>query len=325
MGGLHRPFFNSNSANIAMNKIEIKRKHHYVWAHYLNSWEENGTLCNVFSLSKKTGRIVSDSTKGIACEQLFYKLNHFTDFDIQHFSSLINLTNIDIRELHREHFNSFTRILELTPQEKSKDPDLQHEIEAILCNTMENYHSSYESDFIKLHNTLLNHTPRQFTSDEHLSLANYIGQQITRTKNFKKKTLNSLATDSPYHQCYKNHWWFISHFFGVNISAEIFFNRNTYNFELLIANENHRFITSDQPVINISMHFQSEMMLYYPLSPQKALLISPKGTGAITETMVSEDEVASLNSKISLRADDRLFASQKEDLEEVRSIFLNTT
>ena len=57
---------------------QIKRKHHYVWQHYLKPWTDGRDIYYV----TKTGNIAQDSIRGLAVEKDFYKINALDEQDI---------------------------------------------------------------------------------------------------------------------------------------------------------------------------------------------------------------------------------------------------
>lgn len=55
--------------------LEVKKRHHYVWANYLARWGR-GTG-DVF-YTTRTGKIAHDSVRGIVVDDYFYKISALT-------------------------------------------------------------------------------------------------------------------------------------------------------------------------------------------------------------------------------------------------------
>ena len=63
-----------------------KKRHHFVWRFYLESWATKG---KIWCLSKQNSKIFSASTENIGVEKFFYQIKEFTDEDRIFLKSLL--------------------------------------------------------------------------------------------------------------------------------------------------------------------------------------------------------------------------------------------
>lgn len=119
-------------------------------------------------------------------------------------------------------------------------------------------------------------------------------------------------------------WWFISHLIGHNLGLSIYSDRHVTTTSLLFNNTKQSFITSDQPVINIHPELSGEIDtapeheqfdLYYPLSPQVALVICNSGQFKPGIVNVSIDAVDRLNMMLARHAYEHIFGTEQAAIE----------
>ena len=104
-------------------KILVKRRHHYVWAHYLRSWDEGG---GVFYVTPK-GNVAQSNANGLSFEDGFYKISTLDDRDVEYLSGWIEKSAVGLKKLHEDFLGDFiirSRLAEKANESKaSSDSD----------------------------------------------------------------------------------------------------------------------------------------------------------------------------------------------------------
>ncbi|MCY3590769.1 MAG: DUF4238 domain-containing protein [Acidobacteria bacterium] len=106
---------------------------------------------------------------------------------------------------------------------------------------------------------------------------------------------------------------------GANMTCVHFLDRLGHPVTILRNETDRRFVTSDNPVVNIlgpqeeRVPDDDEYALYFPLSPSRALIVPPWKQRFTSET-ATEELVASLNAWIASNAHETLIAQRREDL-----------
>jgi len=306
--------------------LEVKRKHHHVWADYLKRWSSDGI--NVFH-STPTKKIKLDSVRGLAMEMDFYKISYLSQHDISVILQWSSKSADDLQEAHRSYLKDFLRFQkanELYRRSGRSDEIVEKSIKALTSKLMEDLHSAHEREASQVLKTLAEgRISCLYENDLLINFMSFLGHQLTRTKNFKDRIIQALI-DAPiknnhFIESMTNSWWFISYMFGMNIGRELYLFRSRYTHSLLFNGTKIPFITSDQPAINVHpqvWEFPSQpesLDLYYPISPQYAYVISESESfpGGVSE--VARDTVISLNQKMAARSKTLIFGSSAESIE----------
>ena len=106
---------------------------------------------------------------------------------------------------------------------------------------------------------------------------------------------------------------------GANMTCVHFLDRLGHPVTVLRNETKRRFVTSDNPVVNIlgpqeeRVPDDDEYALYFPLSPSRALIVPPWKQRFTSET-ATEELVASLNAWMARRARETLVARCRDDL-----------
>ena len=268
--------------------LEVKKKHHYVWANYLLNWSDNNRDIYYLTESKK---IAFDSCKGIAQQKDFYKISALTNDQIEVIRQISRNSPPELQYLHEQLLISFLTQQHLEfvyTSSKVKDEDTELFIKAFKNNAIENLHSNHEDEIKKIISSLKNRDLSIL--DDVFNLAKFlefVAQQFTRTKSVKSNYMaqqqhKNGPSDKHKEKLVNDVWWFISYMLGMNIGYSLFCGRENYHFVLLINESEVPFITSDQPVINVKSEFipdsrlDDALNLFYPLSPTIAFYISRK-------------------------------------------------
>ncbi|MGP2541499.1 DUF4238 domain-containing protein [Yersinia sp. 2541 StPb PI] len=294
--------------------LQAKKRHHYVWAHYLARWG-NGTN-NVF-YTTKTGKIAHDSVRAIAAENYFYKITTLT---AKHIEVIKGFSRQSPEHLQTQHMSYLNDILKIQSVEKIyRNSGIQNqEAEALLhamkCNIMENLHSSHEDMAQRVLVALADERFDILQDKQHMiEFMVFLGHQIVRTKAYRDEVLKILHRRSTLEievaDAMAHAWWFLSYMFGMNIGFSLFIGRHDSRHALLVNDTEIPFITSDHPVVNVhSCVSETEFSVpeqadfYYPISPRIAYIICDSERFTSGKHYVDKAIVTEFNTKVATQA-----------------------
>ncbi|MCK8068110.1 DUF4238 domain-containing protein [Cobetia sp. 1CM21F] len=300
----------------------MKDRQHHVWRFYLEAWSENKQLW----FSQDRGDPRRTNNKNVAVKRHFYKLKPITAKDLVQLEGLIKSHSCEIvRNYNLAWLNTFEAVLAFIESIKSKsdDPDLHEICDQMLVETEEDMHSRLEDENIPRIEALRNkNTDFTCSQDEYFRFLFFVSLQYLRTKNMQDKFKGRASHDSSRGMVESPEAvWSRSRFpMATSVAASMFFDDHGYNIKFLVNKSSQEFITCDQPVINLKNDPGSdlppeELIIYYPLSPYLAILITNDFMIKMGDNDVVEDsEVDSFNKLMVSHSGSQLFASQKESL-----------
>lgn len=302
------------STTMLSKYLEVKKRHHYVWANYLVRWGR-GTR-DVF-YTTGTGKIAHDSVRSIAADDYFYKMSTLTR---NHVQVIAGFSRKSPDHLHRQHMSYLRDVLkiqeaeEIYRQSEVQNQEVERHLHAAKCNLMENLHSSHEKAALPVLAALAD-GDLDFLHDNQrmVQFLTFIGQQFCRTKAFRDNALQVLNRRSPLEievaDAMAHSWWFLSYMYGMNLGWSLYAGRHEATHALLINDTPVPFITSDHPVVNVhSCVSETEFSLpehadlYYPISPRVAYIICDSDRFTQGKNRVDEAIVVELNSKQAAQA-----------------------
>lgn len=301
-----------------------KRRQHYVWKHYLEAWTTKGQL---FCLRDKD--IFRVNPTNIAHKRDFYRLNELTENDI----ALIKLLWIDtsppfLRPLHSDLLNNFNLIFmikKLYEESGKADLELEKQLDITMNNLEENLHCGIEKTALPYLESIRNGDISFYTDEQKRIEFNYfLATQYLRTNHIRERMKMAFA-DIP-DKCARfgldieRVWNVASHILATNIGYVLSSENSKMQLRLLRNTTKTPLITSDQPVVNIRADHvgfdpPTEFELYYPQSPDIALLLSEQNKSVYSE-FLSEKEVIEFNNHMVATSQEQVYASQKEVLEQ---------
>lgn len=298
----------------ATRLLQRKKRHHYVWAKYLEGWG-NGTQ-NVY-YTTKNGKIACDSVRGIAVDDYFYRVTTLTKRQIAlvtHFSSKSPQHIHDQRMVLLNDFLQIQRIEEIYSRGSVRSDEIERQVEAMRCNALENVHAVHEANALPLLSALAEENVAVL--DDSTNMCNFlmfIGHQFARTKSFRdgvlRRPLRHTALEAEMSDTMSHAWWFFSFMFGMNMGCSLFAERRTSTHALLINDTQVPFVTSDQPVVNVHPDVsETEFIapksadIYYPISPRIAYMIGESGRYKPGKNVVVESLASELNTKVAAQA-----------------------
>ncbi len=310
--------------------LQAKKKHHYVWANYLLRWSCNGK--DVHYTTGKNNNIVCESVRGLAMEKHFYKVQPLTSDHLTVINGLSSHSPEWLQEEHQMLLNGFLKVQKFEMFIKKQgvnNPEANQTIEAMKSNMLENFHSSHENEVQDILKSLAERDLSILSkSNNMVSFMAFLGQQTSRTKNFKDKFVETQVGRNNDElrrvgKIMEESWWFISYLFGTNIGASNYLGRNEETHCLLINDTDIPFITSDQPIVNVHEGLQENTVsppdeehcdFYYPISPNVAYMICrsnrfPKGKVNILPEVAIE-----LNTKMAKVANVNIIGNSVESI-----------
>ena len=286
--------------DIALRQGQISKHNHYVWAHYLRGWAN----ANKEIYHRSVNGISATNSKVLACEYGFYKMSPVSDVDEQ---SLLTWISAFDAEQQPIHISLLGKMMEVScVYQAFGDAGYQLGQELLAHNVMENLHTRFEDagrdalDEIRLGNYAYLHSSLEIAEGFH----SYMGQQMTRTQQWKKNAIATAAmTSETLANVVEKHWWLLSFMLGVNVGMKLLMAALSGHFVILENHTNVAFVTSDNPVINIhpsalSRRGDANLLysdLYFPISPRIAYIVSECDTYGRGVRSASESLVSRLN------------------------------
>lgn len=317
---------------------QLKRKHHYIWRHYLKRW---ATGKDIFYISKK-GKIAHDSViglEGLARELDFYKINLLDDTDIEFIKEFSLLSPSYIQKIHMSYLRNFIKLSNIS-NSISEIYDAPENLvltkRIIQHNSLENLHSSIEDEASKVISILAKGDSEILESNENMiAFCYYIGHQISRTNAMKDsmevaalKAVSSVGENNPeLRGLFEKNWWFLSFMIGVNIGCDLYETRNRDHHVYIYNDTDEPFITSDRPITNMHSSLESvsegqppnNSDFYIPLSPRYAYMINNSPDFNHLGDSISLKEVIAFNENVARKRYSTLFGNSREVLNKYKN------
>jgi len=297
---------------------EIKKRHHYVWKHYLCSWSIKDKVS--YTYLKKRNEVKRNDLKAFAQEKFFYASEEYT---IEEQKELLKITyqlsGKNSLEACLSIFSTFITYSEIKNQLIGKKIDFsESDIRFIKTNLIEDIHSDFEAYGKKLIKVkTLEDLFFLKNKKELLHTMIYLCIQYTRTKQMKNNFYKSSLPNK-----FNNP---VSMIIAINMANRLTFDKNLC-FTILTNKTAINYITGDQPVINLAGINKDgsvkDFILYYPLNPKTAIQINTIEDKSTFETKNIEtlEVVNELNSKIYQHADNFVFSDSEEQILKYKQI-----
>lgn len=296
------------------NKQKPKRRHHHVWQHYLKPWTSK--VNTIWCL--QNGQIFSTGTSEIAVEKDFYRLHNFSHEDIV-LMEMIFASGHPLFKKNLEHLLSML-LAPFLLVEQMKITQNREKLDTLLdcyaSNVLEDYHASIEASFIPSLELALNEDISFYKDERCIPFLNYLSTQYMRTKGIKQRSIELCNADGS--ADLSRVWNVMIHMFATNIGASLFLERKQRRLILIHNRTSVPFITGDQPAVNLKgrrPHPPERLSIYYPISPQLALLLSDIDEDPLTTTEgLTASQASELNNKLFEASYKQVFALSSESL-----------
>lgn len=265
--------------------MNVKKKHHYVWKKYLLNWS-NSTEEKVYSYIHLIKDVRFQTPENIVQQRYFYELHEFTIEEEKKLFEFIKVMgseldynlNIEIFKIYTI-FSNLKRQLDTKYQHKLSFNEKQiyeSDLRILKANTIEDFHSKIENlgsnlISIKTFDDLDYLNSRQELYDTIL----FICFQANRTKTMKNNLVERFKNDNFINEKFFNVTpLLVSYTVAQKLCVE-----KDLKFIYIDNQTSEKFITTDQPVINLDKDDVDEngsvknLRYYYPISPEIALII----------------------------------------------------
>lgn len=261
------------------------RKQHYVWVHYLQPWLDEEAKLHW----SRNGEVFHPTNPvNVMGERDFYRLQRVTSTDATFLERFIigPIGSAELRQSHRRLVDAFRHIAEADELIQSSDrfsPEEKRVSQAFVIKTEDDLQSQIEEDAGPILNKL-----RQERTDfiDNYEAAQkffrFIAHQYFRTKAKRDAVGEALSQILPGHD-FAHLTSIVCHIGAENLGVSLFVDRNEFDIIFLGSRDGREFITGDQPIVNLLStedgREPTNLVLYYPLSPVLACLLSPKEYG----------------------------------------------
>lgn len=305
--------------------MENKPNQHYVWQKYLEPWKKDGQI--VCLRNKK--KIFSSNPRNVASQKYFYKINSLTQNDCMLIRSLfINKKPEYIKKLLEgwvKPVEEFLQIYEYSSEYGEIEGSLKEYTEQALKNILEELHMKIENAGMpglckaQSGDVLFLSECKEMSLDDVANFLIYLCFQYFRTKKIKQNVKNNLKEYASMFANFDDAFNLLVPILSTLLGNSLFnlINNKELNCYLLENVSEIPFITGDQPVINIHATFKkyneeaTDLALYYPLSPNKSLLITKE---QICDLECSIEKVKEYNDMIDSQSLELIFANVKSAL-----------
>lgn len=285
----------------------IVKNQHYVYKHYLQLWVKDKKICCL----RNNKNILYVNPDNVAQERYFYKFNEFSQEDLvlamsvvdEYYSDRVLRVYNEINT-HLKHVKEFDETLSQNISDFVKDCEEKY----FNCPT--------EIDLRDFLNEAYNKKLDQLTiEDKKMKICYTLGEQYCRTNKVKSGFVeNNAFKEQNVHL--ENVWFLIRHYIASKIGMTLYYHN--YRF-CLLEDPNGNFITGDQPIINTYANYSNvipeKFELYYPISPNLALLITEDKTfDDLSVNVIDSSLVEHFNDKIAECSYNQLFAMDESKL-----------
>ena len=296
----------------------LVKNQHYVWRHYLSPWATKNKVWCVRAPSKTAFQ--ANLTK-VGSETFFYRLHELDEQDLAYLDGIIlQATSPGLQDVNRGWIRDFQLAFRVRRAvgEQGAGSAPREELDALLdkmAKTMgENYHASVETRGTPLLK-LLRARDSSFYEDSNraLNFIEFITHQYFRTANMRN-LMTRLPVMVPHEP--KRTWPIESFIYATNVGSSLYVQRRDYKIQFLENPGPVPFIAGDQPIINLNGHQDEHLRLYYPLSPELALIYGVEGADPLSKRRdVSRLEVEAYNFAIHAKSDSQLYSNDRAYLE----------
>lgn len=296
-----------------------KHKHHYVWQYYLKAWAADGQVW-----CARQGRVFRTSTVNVGQERDFYRLQELSAADLEFMErafiarahpAFADIARGWIAPLHLVF--GAKRLCEASGLLTAAESAI---FEEAINDTEENLHSAIEGLAVA-HFEQLRRGDLSFLADEKdcIQLIFFLCLQYLRTPKMREGILAAVPPDPRFNPAAA--MGLLRLVIATKLAGSFYFQRASARLSLLRAPIDCSFITTDQPVVNSKGYrtpvgqAPEELEFFYPVSPQYALVLTPRsdqpGT-ALVES--SQAEVSRLNAMMVAMSREQVYAAAEIDL-----------
>ena len=306
---------------------EVTKRQHYVWRKYLRAWStSNDQIC---SLLIKQNKVVRVNLMGVAQSNYFYKMKELPPEQIDFIEKYIRSIPPVVQGIAFDFLKCYKSYSELSfryrtdPASLSHDMNTEEELRNIEIQTMEKIHGTIESFGEELVECDSAESLKSIVYDDekYYQAMTFLCIQYSRTNAMRVRFEDLMRERPTVFSVVENAWPLLSMISGFQICYG--FMRNNPSFYYIENHTGDPFITGDQPLINSvgedvdSEGFAKDLVFYYPLSPNNAIIIEFNKEEGRPIHLISADKdfVEKYNSLIVQNANSFVFANNSSLLE----------
>ncbi len=223
-----------------------------------------------------------------------------------------------------EHFNFIFKFKNMYEASGRTNLEMKEKIDTAINNLEEDLHSIIEGRAAPYLDKVCNGDISFYDDERYRALFNhYLATQYLRTNHMKERMKTRFNAKPqvyvPFGMNIERIWNVISHMLATHLSL-VMSEGDGYMQLILLSNSTRTpFITSDQPIINkksnnIGYVAPTEWELYYPVTPDIALVLSEKNKSQYSGNL-TEIEVFELNNGMVAASEEQVYASERHVLE----------
>lgn len=266
----------------------------------------------------------------VAQASSFYKIEELNQSQIDFLKSFVVTQPQKVRELGYEMlkayelYSLYMKGLREGNTSITSIPDIEKKLKVIEINTFEQLNCIVENEGKSLIDCQSIEDIKALSKDELSFSFMYLFVQYLRTRGMKEGFVNSMAERPSMMEIGEKTWPFVVFLIANNLWHSTM-EKDDYRFVIVKNFSSTHFITSDQPVINDKDDITDEegmtqeLELYYPLSPEFALLVKFDDGPRYEEISVGQDWVDDMNKKIWHHASYHVFGSDRKVLDALLS------
>lgn len=302
---------------------DVTKKQHYVWRRYLNAWKvtpDDKDIWTGFLLSKEVKKV---ALMGVAQSSYFYKLEVLTDEELNFLRIYCKTLSPNVQEVAKVIFAGYIKFTNLKRDidlgKIKVDHNYKHDVKKIEMDSFEAIHSKIElmgNDLLKC--TSINDV-EEIAKEGIYDILFFLMVQYMRTKSRKDRLVNSMKERANMQAIGRKCWPFFNIVTALQV-VESFHLMNDYRLLFVYNKSSVPFIVGDQPIINALGGIEDEngevkdLELYFPMSPQTALVIAFTSGEKFSEMDVDEKYVKERNEMIKKESLIHIFANDENIL-----------
>lgn len=317
---------------------EIKRNHHYVWAHYLRAWASGNDIWHL----GPSGAVSCNSVKGLSKEEGYNDVVALTHEDVDFLKRWPTHDSTVLKGFHKRQIAYFEVVSALINchrgRENSSDYEklcrISREAEA---NFFEETHTAIELLARPILDQLVLGSVACLDDRQNsTNFCNFLAHQLFRTRKIRdrifdehQKVESKSAAEEKYKRLFKKNWWLLSFMNGSGFGYGLVLGWPNSKKVFIRNDTNIPFITNDCPVINLQasadplnrLSTSESLDLYYPISPKFAYIIADSSNYEHMSLGVCEDEVRQFNIAIANNAHLTIYSNSEKSIREFKPHF----
>ena len=216
-------------------------------------------------------------------ERDFYRLSELTKLDVMFFEAWLARHNREMRSIHRSLLIALGRIANgnaLVQNSKTASEDEKSYVRSLAIEMEEKLQWEIEERALPLVDELRRKRTGFLDEDQNaMTFFQFIAHQYFRTKSIREAMANALCLEDT-GQDFSRIGKILCYCAAENVGGSLYVDRRNTDVVFLENSTEVGFMTGDQPIVNLMATDDEsppdDLVLYYPISPNLAVLIAPK-------------------------------------------------